>query len=199
MKKVLIFILILLLLAGGSYFAWQRDRLYRELNACFESEATRVALCVSVGEGDDALTGEYTLDRSGNSEVLEYRYEQLCAFEMKNGQYVAPATRKETVEGSARISGGKLILLEGRQVNIPLDDLTLSRVQFVRSHFADVVSEEGLFEASVADPAGFAGVEEACEEMRVSMCYSEGRVDELVLSYRNGDGAPVVMTYRFTY
>ena len=195
----LILVALLLLGAGGGAAFYMSGQIYRDLNAALENEAKDLALTVKVGENEEALTGKYTLKRTGKNEEVSYSYETLTEFALVDGVYQIPSERKTVSEGKCIVANGKLVLLEGQMVNLPLDTLTLSRMHFSRGCFADAVWEEGDFRANVKDPAAFFGFEGACTDMQLSLTYSEGHLDTLTLTYHNEADRLVSMQYTFSY
>ena len=198
---ILCFSLALVLLAGGTVFAVLavREAPYRHFNTMLEQQAKVLTLTVTSDLEGDVLHAEYRITNGEGAKDVRYTYEQLAAITVEGDEIRLPPTRIESKEGYVRISGGRVVLLDGEQPNLSMEVLTLSRLRFASKCFRDPIDEAGEFRAAVTDPAALFGFAGDATDMHIALSYAQEQVQSLALEYKGALGESVTLRYDFEY
>lgn len=193
--------LALILLACGAAAAVLavREAPYRRFNAMLEQPAKALTLTVTSDLQGDVLHAEYRISNGEGAKDVRYTYEQLAAIKLEGDEILLPPSRIESKEGHVRISGGRVVLLDGEQPNLSTEVLTLSRLRFAAKCFREPVDEAGKFYAEVTDPAALFGFAGDAVLMQLTLTYAQERVEGLTLEYKNERGEAFALHYTFEY
>ncbi|MGM9609206.1 MAG: hypothetical protein ACI3XE_03160 [Eubacteriales bacterium] len=160
-----------------------------------KKDYSEIALTETVTVGGDTLTSTVTVKNEKKVSYIAYAVETLNEI----GFLEAPTTDRTVKTGSVTEKKGKIIEQNGVEIE-KIDFPALSGVgmKFSDAFFADMVWQEGKFEAKVTDPAGFFGKTDfSADNMRVTVLYGES-LDRITVTYKTSDGASVTADYTFT-
>lgn len=165
---------------------------YDTLNQLVEKEYSSVTLSVETDFGDDKLSGEYSITKSGERYTISYSFEQFSSF--SNGEL--PNEYKTTHSGEMITQDGKVVQQSGESINIEVSDLTVSTIKFDKAYFTGIRSEDGSFKANVSNVNGFLGKTLTCTNMQVSVTYTSSHLNKMVITYV-ADSTNITLTYSF--
>ena len=199
-KTVIIVILALLLLGGAGTGAWFiSDSFYRQTRKRLETPFTQLDLTVCVGEGSDQLRSTYNVTTAETGTTITYTLEELALFELENGEYTAPKSRKTKTEGRILTKSGKVHTVNGKEPPLPIELITLSSLSFQRKCFDNVTITETTFEADVKNAKALLGLPEDCKNVHLLLYFDESYVHTLYLTYKTPQGNAAELQFSLTY
>lgn len=195
MKKSLLVFLALVLVFLFLFTGCGETDTVNYLAKLAKKDYSEIALTETVTVGGDTLTSTVTVKNEKKVSYIAYAVETLNEI----GFLEAPTTDRTVKTGSVTVKKGKIIEQNGVEVeNIDFPALSGVGMKFSDTFFADVVWQDGKFEAKVTDPAGFFGKTDfSADNMRVTVLYGES-LDRITVTYKTSDGASVTADYTFT-
>ena len=160
-----------------------------------KKDYSEIALAETVTVGGDTLTSTVTVKNEKKVSYIAYSVETLSEI----GFLETPTTDRTVKTGSVTVKKGKIIEQNGAAVeNIDFPALSGVGMKFSDAFFADMIWQDGKFEARVTDPAGFLGKTDfSADNMRVTVLYGEA-LNRITVTYKTSDGASVTADYTFT-
>ena len=202
MRKWLIIAVIALLLIAGAVVCgillFGSD-FYEQTQERLELPAKQITLTTRVGEGEERLSGSYTVSLAGGRAEISYTFEELALFEMQNGVYVAPSARKVTQKGNMSVENGTVLEANGKQPPLPVPIITLSGLAFEERCFENAVITETTFAGDVKDAGALLGLSADCKNVHLSLVFDEEYVRTVEVTYDTAQGNAAVLQYTLEY
>ena len=195
MKKSILVLLALVLVFPFLFMGCGETDTVKYLGKLAKKDYSEIALTETVTVGGDTLTSTVTVKNEKKVSYIAYSVETLNEISFLE----TPTTDRTVKSGSVTVKKGKIIEQNGAEVeNIDFPALSGVGMKFSDAFFADMVSEDGKFEARVTDPAGFLGKTDfSADNMRVTVLYGEA-LDRITVTYKTRDGVSVTADYTFT-
>ena len=202
MKKIIIsFILIFALLMSfascdflGSIGGGKTEEtnIYTTLNDLTKVSYRKITLSTVVKTGDTELTAQYVLKKT----TVTYAIEQMSTLPTDGVLDNVPATSKTVLNGTATIKDGKVVAIDGAEVNLPKYDELKGAFNFEESYFKNAKETSTTFSADVISPEKFLNTTKKIENMKIEVKYNANAITLIVLTY-NTANSTVTTTYMF--
>ena len=206
MRKAIFIILIvsILSLALTACSLDSNDNLYKNLNQMAKDDFPIVKLEVATTYNGTTLVNKYNATTASNGTIVRYTVQTLSKIvENEDGSFTIPEEMIKTESGSASIVNGKITILNGDMVDIPINALENLSINFNEKYFEGVKVEEledgtKRFTATVSNIQGFTGNSNFDgKNMTINVVYGN-YIQSLIVNYTMADGATVKVTYNFT-
>jgi hypothetical protein len=169
---------------------------YEKLNKMVSEEYSSLTVRISSDIDGVTLESVYSFNRTSSQEEMSYRIEQLSSFVADDGTLAAPDKQKNTLEGTAIISNGKISSQKGDKVEIDLASVGLPKFNFKASNFSEITEGSNSFSATVIDATLFMGKAFSGKDLTVSIDFSDSGISKITLCFVD-DGASNTCEYVF--
>ena len=166
--------------------------LYRSLNALANESYSKIKLNITTVAGDIELGAEYELTR----DKVSYSVDRLNPLPDNGFVDGSSDEYKTKLTGTADIEDGKVVRINGEEVNIPEYDELKGKFTFRKAFFENVISEDGSFSADVISPSGFFDFPMYAENMKVKVEYTDSGFISIKITYRTYNSS-VTTVYEF--
>lgn len=186
MKKTLIALLVILLLAGclfscSSPSTDNKDTVYDTLNKLAQKEYRTVEVKITTNTNGLQLYSTYIT----SSDTVEYSVEAFNSLE--GGVETLPEEYKSTFSGVAKIKDGKVTEIDGDTVSLPSYDSLKGAFNFEKENFKSMEDKNGKFTAIVIDPSNLLGISDnGVNNMKIIVCYNDSAIESILLTYNTG-------------
>ena len=178
------------ILGGGD--KTEEANIYTTLNEFTKLPYRKVTLSTVVKTGDTELTAQYVLKKT----TVTYAIEQMSQLPTDGVLDNVPTTDKTVLSGTATIKDGKVIALDGAEVNLPQYDELKGAFNFEESFFKNVEETSTSFSADVVSPDKFLNTAKKIENLKIEVKYNTKAITLIVLTY-NTANSTVTSTYMF--
>lgn len=168
--------------------------IYSTLNEMVKKEYSHIDLMVTMTDGAQSLSGEYSVTKENDVIRIDYEYEQLSTFQEIDGVLIAPESEVETKSGSLTLRGDVVVDAAGDELNLPKDIVTTTGFSFDAAYFQNVAMGNARFSADVINTEKFIGIKEV-SNMKVTVDY-ETELKNISIEY-NKSGKNYSLTYTF--
>jgi hypothetical protein len=170
----------------------QETNIYDTLNVLAEKEYQKVTLTLTVTQGENTLTDNYTVNKTEKGYTVDYTYMRANPIEGKDGAYVLPEEYATTYKGTAVYENGKQVSHTGADLDYSVS--TSLNVRFAQSYFSAWTESDGEVNGTVANGSAFGG-NTAYNNATFSLKYTEVALQSFTLRYVDGS-ATVSAVYR---
>ena len=197
MKKTLIALLVILLVAGNLFACTiqtndNKDTIYDTLNKHASKEYNKVEVKITTDTNGLKLHSTYIT----TSDAVEYSVEVFNSLE--GGAETLPEEYKSTVCGVAKIEDGKVTEIDGDAVSLPSYDSLRGSFNFDKSYVKTMRNKNGEFVADVSSPSSLLGTHVyGVSNMKITLCYNDNAIESILLTY-NTEKSSVVIEYAFS-
>lgn len=195
--SVIILIMIFTFASCGESSKNEDTTIYETLNKIFTKDNSLVNIKVETITNGKKLASVYIISEEANGKRITYSIERLNSFEEINGEYIIPDSYKTTLKGEAFASNGKIVEQSGDVADLDFTKIEIPSFKFNEGYFSNVQDNAGKFTADVTNPSGFTNASISCNEMSVSVAYSETTISEILLNYISAEGSNVIIKYSF--
>ena len=198
-KKILIICLIAVIAVSVLCLSACNDNnaaeTLRKINTAMMYDYSNITLNVKTSTDNVDLSAKYTIKTTDDITEVSYEVERLNGFD-ENGN--VPSEFKSTVKGTATVSDGKIISVDGDQLdsNIVLD-IVDTNMTFRLSYLQVTKASDDGISAKVVNAKGFLKNESfEGEDMTVTVTLSQSYLSKINLDY-SLNGADVKLEYVF--
>lgn len=195
MKKIFS-IAILVVLCFALCACSETATVYDKLNQMAKVSYTDYSISVKHVSDGETLNSSYAIKTENGVSEINYSYEVLNSIEEVDGSYVVPTEYKSTKSGSATVQDGKIVKLNGEELNVDVAEIDSISLKFDESYFEGVSETENGFTAKVKNVDAFLGRHIDCSDMTVAIEYTEGRFGKVTVAY-TANGASIEIEYQF--
>jgi hypothetical protein len=204
MKKTIFVILIVALLAIALTACGSKNNVYSKLNGMLDDEFSTVKLKVETTHNGITLVNEYAALSASNGTMITYSVQTLAEIiENEDGTFTMPSEMIITERGNGTVEGDKIIELNGKAENIPVNALQNLGIKFSKDYFIGTIHSENdgvktilgnVNQDHVKDFTGNRNFDG--KDMTFEVIYGE-TIKSLVINYTMNSGASVKVTYTF--
>lgn len=153
------------------------------LEAVINTEHSSYTIDISVEFPEGTLNEKYEVIVSDGEYKVDYHIERFSGFDVDQNGITAPGSYISTSEGT--LTGDDALSYKLPEFNFSYGCLT-SDVIFLRTFRADITSMKA-----------FVGMDVEATDATVEVEYTSSAVRNIIISYVNGDGNAVTITYDF--
>jgi hypothetical protein len=196
MKKTLIALLVILLVAGNLFACTlpstdNKDTVYDTLNKLAQKEYRTVEVKITTNTNGLKLYSTYIT----SSDTVEYSVEAFNSLE--GGVETLPEEYKSTFSGVAKIKDGKVTEIDGDTVSLPSYGSLKGAFNFKKENFKSMEDKNGKFTAIVIDPSNLLGISDnGVNNMKITVRYNDSAIESILLTYNTGKSS-VITEYIF--
>ena len=187
MKKIICVITLLVLVF--SLASCESNPIFATLTSLANKPSAMVKLDITTSIDGEKLNSSYTITEL----YVNYKIESLSSITLgENGDFIV------TKSGKAIIENGEIKSINGENLSgIPEYSTLVGKFTFKENNFANILVDTNSFSADIIDLSKFLGTETDGKAGKVSIEFSEKRINKITLSYTE-NGAFVSAIYEFS-
>ena len=194
MKKIICLLLIVVLF--GFLVSCKNDEDKKEktkeelVNELLDKEYSSVSITRIVGNNERTLQSSYSLVNESNKIILTYEIESFNQLSLDN-----PDIQEKSIKrGKIEYSNGKKSIIEGEDINIDLNSLSLSSLKFDENDFDKITINDNEVTIEVANAKKYLKSDNDILEFSMIIKYSENEINKVIINYRD-QGYSVTIIY----
>lgn len=190
MKKIFsVVILVVLYLSLCGCFDTTDKTIYDDFNQMSRVSYTDYSISIKRVADGETLSSSYKIRTEGGVSKIEYSYEVLNPIEEVDGNFIVPEEYKSTKNGSVTVQNGKIVEMNGEELNVDITEIDGIALKFAESYFDDISDKDNCFTAKVKNVDKFLGKHVDCLNMTVEIEYTESQFKKVKISYMANDAS----------
>jgi len=202
MKKLLTIILTLVaslsfvfLTACGEEI--KTNTIYDTLNNFLYTDYNDLIITINTENGGFEVQSKYTLV-FGETTKFTYHVEELNEFSQAGGEYSIPDSYKKVYEGTAEYTNGKVVKIDGENVEISPETIDHTRFTFNQEYFTDVEQTAFTLKANITDVDKFLGTTNSgYKDAKVEVTYGLDAITQIQVTFKTTDNSNIKVLYMF--
>jgi hypothetical protein len=190
-KKILLFIFVFMLLTIVCGCNDKEQTKEEIINSLLEEEYSNIDIISTTKKDDYSLTSTYTINNANNVTTLIYSIEQYNKLDISNPDI----EEKVTKSGKIEYSNGQKKIIEGENISIDINALTLSKLKFSESDFDSVDYNEGKVILKSNNGKRFLNADIDLLNFEIIIEYNNEKINKVTISYKQNN-YDVLMVYQ---
>lgn len=163
---------------------------YDKLTSMLDATYSGWTLTVKTSSSNVELENKFVITKEAEHTTIEYKIEELGLLSMDSDSEF-----KVEHKGSAVVKDGKIVSLNGEEVDVQLEKLETIGLTFKSDYFENVKMTDSAIQADVKDPSGFLGTDISCTDMKLVAGFGSS-FNYIRITYK-ANGADVEYNYEF--
>ena len=197
MKKIVLFVFVILLsmITVGCNFNNNnndKEKTKEEIvNALLDKDYSNIDITSITSKDDYSLTSTYKINNTNGVITLTYSIEKYNKLDINN-----PDTEEKTTQtGKIEYQNGERRVIEGDNVNIDINGLSLKGLKFSESDFDSVEFSNGKVVLKSSNGKRFLNESNDLLNFEIVIEYSDEAINKVTISYKQ-DSYNVLTTYQ---
>ena len=196
MKKIVLFVFVILLsmITIGCNFNNNNDKEKTKeeiVNALLDKDYSNIDISSVTSKDDYSLTSTYKINNTNGVITLTYSIEKYNKLDINN-----PDTEEKTTQtGKIEYQNGERRVIEGDNVNIDINGLSLKGLKFSESDFDSVEFSNGKVVLKSSNGKRFLNESNDLLNFEIVIEYSDEAINKVTISYKQ-DSYNVLTTYQ---